>query len=195
MRTFFLLSCVAALASCSHPQNPERRDPLADQVTGPIQHSDPVFLKDDPATRISCTSDDDCPANAMCYPRKNVCFSTYPAMSMMAIDVNCPLVPVYFAFDSTALRPEADQWLTYDASCLKARGAKHVTVAGYADARGEREHNIELSRQRAEVVQQALNQRGVLDVGVAGQGATDFVLTGTSEHDYAYNRRAELLAH
>ena len=41
MRNMVLASCVALLGlSCSHPQNPERKDPLTDQVTGSLQPTD-----------------------------------------------------------------------------------------------------------------------------------------------------------
>jgi outer membrane protein OmpA-like peptidoglycan-associated protein len=179
--------------SCSHPQNPERKDSLGDQVTGALQPNDPAFLKGDPAARVACHADAECPLGAMCYPGRNVCFTTYPEMQVSKIEVTCPLVPLYFAVDSTALVPEAHKWIDYDAGCLRQRGAARVVLKGFADARGDADYNAELSRRRAEVVRDALTAHGVtIDVAVHAEGATDPVLHGTTEHDYAYNRRVEL---
>ena len=124
MRGVVLVSCVALVGlSCSHPQNPERKDPLTDQVTGALQPTDRVFLKDDPASRVACSADAQCPAGALCYPGKRVCFTSYPEMELTKIEGSCPLVPLYFAYDSTDLVPEAQRWVDYDARCLKERGA------------------------------------------------------------------------
>jgi outer membrane protein OmpA-like peptidoglycan-associated protein len=193
MRTFVALGVAFLGLSCSHPQNQERKDPLTDQVTGALQPTDRAFLKDDPATRVACKADDQCPQGAMCHPQRQVCFTSYPDMRMTKIEVTCPLVPLYFAVDSTALVPEAQKWVEHDAMCLKARGAKAVVLKGYADARGEEGYNEALSRRRAEAVKAALADKGLtVDVSVQGEGESDPVLMGSSEHDYAYNRRVEL---
>jgi outer membrane protein OmpA-like peptidoglycan-associated protein len=187
-----MVLCAGLLwVGCSHPQNPERKDPLNDQVTGQLQPTDPTFLKDDPATRLSCTSDASCPKGALCHPERNICF--IPPMPVVKLEVTCPLVPVYFAFDSTAIEPEAKTWLDHDAQCLKVRGAEEVVVLGYADKRGEAGYNVDLSRRRAEVVKAQLLNRGLqIPVTVEGEGETDPVLVGNTEHDFAYNRRVEL---
>ena len=192
MRPYNLLFCVAALAACSHPQNPERKDPLNDQVTGQLQPTDPVFLKGDPAARVSCRGDADCPTGAMCYPSKNVCFT--PKVPVSKLDVTCPLVPVYFARGSSELVRDAEPWIDYNASCLRTRGASKVTLDGFADATGGDEANLELSRQRAETVKKALeDQNAPVDIAVRAGGASQFI-GGHNEHDYAYDRRVELTA-
>ena len=133
MRGVWWVSCVALVGlSCSHPQNPERKDPLTDQVTGALQPTDRVFLKDDPATHVSCSADAQCPQGALCHPEKGVCFTSYPQMRLTKMVGACPLVPLYFAFDSTELVPEAQRWIDYDANCLKERGAKRVDVLVFA---------------------------------------------------------------
>jgi outer membrane protein OmpA-like peptidoglycan-associated protein len=114
-------------------------------------------------------------------------------MPMTKLVGSCPLVPLYFAFDSTALVPDAERWVAYDADCLKERGAKSVVLEGHADVRGDAAYNQDLSERRAAVVKDALGERGVtIDVAVRGEGTTDPVLHGSTEHDYAYNRRVEL---
>ena len=193
MRSVVLVSCVALVGlSCSHPQNPERKDSLTDQVTGALQPTDRVFLKDDPASRVACSADAQCPQGALCYPGKHVCFTSYPEMELTKIEGSCPLVPLYFAYDSTELVPEAQRWIGYDARCLKERGARRVELDGYADARGDASYNADLSRRRAETVKAALAQQGVtLDVAVRALGESTLI-KGNTEHDYAYNRRVEL---
>jgi Cys-rich repeat protein len=189
-----LLSSLALLGvSCSHPQNPERKDPLAERVTGPLQPTDRVFLRNDPASRVACRADADCPTGALCHPGRKVCFTSYPEVELTKIEVSCPLVPLYFAVDSTDLVPEAQTWVDHDAACLKARGARRVVLTGYSDARGDEAYNEALSRRRAEAVKDAFARRGVgIDVEVKAAGATAPILHGHSEHDYAYNRRVEL---
>jgi hypothetical protein len=195
MRGVMLVSCVALFAlACSHPQNPERKDSLNDQVTGSLQPTDRLFFKDDPATRVSCNGDAQCPLGALCEPHRNVCFTANPGPSMTKLEGACPLVPLYFAFDSTALVPDAQKWIDYDARCLRQRGARAVELKGFADARGEPGYNDDLSRRRAEVVRQALEAQGItVQVSVRGEGE-NALIKGTSEHDYAYNRRVELNA-
>jgi len=187
------LAVLLLFSACSHPQNLERKDPLNDQVTGSLQPTGRVFLKDDPASRIACHADADCPKGALCDPRPNVCFTSYPPMEMVDVEVTCPLVPLYFAYDSTELVPVAKEWVDHDALCLKVRGAKRVVLKGYSDDRGSKDYNMDLSRRRADAVKQALSQKGLaVDVAVKAEGEADPVLTGTTEHDYAYNRRVEL---
>lgn len=185
---------VLLFAACSHPQNLERKDALNDQVSGAMQPTARVFLKDDPAARVSCRADGDCPRGALCHPQRNVCFTGAPEMEMTKLDANaCPLVPLYFEFDSTELVAPARAWVSHDARCLRDSGAERVVLTGFADVRGDPAYNVDLSRRRAEAVKAALKQRGVdVPVVVRGEGATRDVGGGTSEHDLAYNRRVEL---
>jgi hypothetical protein len=192
MRPFAILFCVAALPACSHPQNPERRDPLTDQVTGELRPTDPLFLKGDPAASVACRGDAQCPTGALCHPAKNVCFT--PKMQVAKLGFSCPLVPVYFQEGSSKLVPEARSWIDYDARCLRARGADSVSVDGFSDTRGSDQQNVELSRRRAEVVKTALEEHGAtagILIEVRGYGATELI-GGHNEHDYAYDRRVEL---
>ncbi len=184
---------VVAGGACSHRQNPERKDPLTDEVTGALQPTDRAFLAGDPAARLACWSDSQCPLGAKCLPDRHVCFAGDPAQNMTKVPGECALVPLYFAFDSDALVPEARRWVEYDARCLRSRGAGRVVLRGYADERGDPGYNVDLSRRRAETVRRALAGEGVeVEVAVRGEGATDPVLAGTSEHDYASDRRVEL---
>lgn len=196
MRTLIALCAGTLLGACSHPQNLERKDPLADEVTGVLQPTDRVFFKDDAAARVACRSDDQCPAGAYCHPLRNICFTGAPQMQMTKLDEGgCSLVPLYFRFDSDELVPTAHAWVDHDANCLAAQGASRVVLRGYADERGDKNYNVELSRRRAQAVKAALSERGLdVDVAVRAEGATDDVGKGTSEHDYAYNRRVELEA-
>ena len=192
MRSVALVSLVAlAGLSCSHATNPERKDPLTDQVTGALQPTARVFLADDPASQTRCQADADCPQGALCAPERTMCFTPRPPVTKLVGE--CPLVPLYFAVDSAELVPEAQRWVDYDARCLQERGAQRVILEGHADARGPAGYNEELSRRRAETVQAALAARGVkLEAAVRAEGESAPVLQGTSEHDYAYNRRVEL---
>jgi len=192
MRPMMMLIAVAALSGCSHPQSQERRDPLAEEVSGPMSSTDPAFVQDDPAHRTSCRADAACPTGALCNPSTHTCFTSYPSPQVIKME-SCPLVPVYFAYGSTELVPEAREWIDFDASCLSSRGATSVKLDGFADVRGTREFNRDLSRRRAAVVKEALMKRGVpLEIEVRADGETQF--GRDNEHDYAYGRRVELTA-
>ena len=138
-------------------------------------------------------ADAQCPQSALCHPEKRVCFTSYPEMQMTKLVGSCPLVPLYFAFDSTALVPEAERWVGYDADCLKERAPRRWCSRATRTCAATRRTTQDLSERRAQAVKDALAGRGVtVDVAVRGQGTTDPVLKGTTEHDYAYNRRVEL---
>ena len=186
---------VLVAASCAHKGTPiNKSDSSHDFVNGPMHGgTDPIFLKDDPASKIKCAADTDCPTGALCHPRRQVCFTSYPEMRMISIDVKCPLVPAYFALDSSDLVEDAQKWLSYDARCLKARGAAKIVLKGYADARGERAYNVALSKRRADAVREFLQKDGV-SATAEGKGDTDPVIDATTEKAYAYNRRVELVA-
>jgi outer membrane protein OmpA-like peptidoglycan-associated protein len=60
--------------------------------------------------------------------------------------------------------------------------------------RGDPAYNVDLSQRRAQAVKEAMAQHGLdIDVAVQGEGVSTLI-PGTTEHDYAYNRRVELTA-
>lgn len=68
---------------------------------------------------------------------------------------------VYFPFDSAELTPEARGVVQDAARTFAQTGEADLFLQGHADTVGNVEYNFELSRRRAETVQQALVELGV----------------------------------
>ncbi len=190
------LSLVATLQMGCHAQ--PKPDPPFPEV-GRIQRADPAFVQSDPASSKACKADADCPSGNLCHPGQLVCFSVYPSNRMMDVSFASPVdmsqcrpVNVYFPFDSSELVQEAVNWLDFDARCFNARKAKKVIVEAHCDARGDQEYNLALSRRRGAAVKQYLEGHGItVPVEVRGLGKLEPIKEGMTEHDYAWNRRAE----
>jgi peptidoglycan-associated lipoprotein len=68
---------------------------------------------------------------------------------------------VYFAFDKSALAPEAIDVLTSNASWLKENDDTLVLIEGYCDERGTAEYNLALGDRRAKSVMDYLAASGI----------------------------------
>jgi OOP family OmpA-OmpF porin len=69
---------------------------------------------------------------------------------------------VLFEFDKAVLRPEGRAKLDELATKLKDARVDRVEIAGYADRIGKEQYNEDLSRRRAEAVQEYLSQSAAL---------------------------------
>jgi outer membrane protein OmpA-like peptidoglycan-associated protein len=102
------------------------------------------------------------------------------------------LAPVLFSLDSAELEAQGVAMLHEVANELTRRTEIHaVEIRGYADARGDVEHNLQLSERRAQTVRAWLIAHGIASerLRVAPHGAADFVESGSSEPEHAQNRR------
>jgi OOP family OmpA-OmpF porin len=79
-------------------------------------------------------------------------------------------------------------------NCL-ASGALRVEVGGHTDSQGDDTANMELSKERAEAVQQALLLRGVPGKGLqaSGFGETQPIADNNTEEGRAANRRTTFI--
>jgi peptidoglycan-associated lipoprotein len=68
---------------------------------------------------------------------------------------------VYFATDSSALDPEAQQVLRRQAAWLRENPGRAATIEGHADERGTRDYNLALGARRAAAVRNFLVGEGV----------------------------------
>ena len=186
-------ACASSPASNIPPEVPE----------GTMVKSSDLRFLGTAGSRLRCKADVDCPTGALCHPAMHACFEPYPSMRVLDVDVQddmtvekegkpCELVPIYFGPDSIDLVPEALQWLKHNSHCLRGIRSKRIQLTGYADARGDEGHNLKLSRLRGEVIRDFLRDKGIgAPIQVVGKGENDPLFTGTSERDYAYNRRVE----
>jgi hypothetical protein len=79
-----------------------------------------------------------------------------------AVVVECGFpAKVYFEVDQAVIGPEDLKVIREAAACIKEKGLK-VDITGYADKTGDMEHNLELAKNRAKAVQDALVVEGVV---------------------------------
>ncbi len=102
---------------------------------------------------------------------------------------------VFFELDSEILKPESIRVLDEVASILATNSSiTQLEIQGHTDAQGSLEHNMDLSRRRAEAVRSYLVEQGGIRatrLTARGYGPTVPLQPGTSEEAYAANRRVE----
>ncbi len=100
---------------------------------------------------------------------------------------------IYFDFDSSEVRPADREMVTRHAARLGNDATGRVRLEGHADERGSREYNIGLGERRAQAVRQLLMIQGVsaAQIATVSFGEERPVAFGSSESDYAQNRRVE----
>ena len=99
---------------------------------------------------------------------------------------------VYFAFDSAALDPRAQQTLSRQAAFLKVNPSIKITVEGHCDERGTREYNLALGERRASASRDFLLAQGIdaARVRIVSYGKERPVVEGSNEAAWAKNRRS-----
>lgn len=95
-------------------------------------------------------------------------------------------MPVNFAFDDAAVRPEDQQALDRFAQIVtKYYGSSMITVEGFADPAGSSQYNVQLSRRRAESVRDYLSAKGLTadQLRAIGYGETRQVVAGAERDE------------
>lgn len=103
------------------------------------------------------------------------------------------LKPVYFDYDSSALRTDALATLSENAEKIKKVPGVIIQIAGHCDERGTQEYNLALGERRALAVRAHLIQLGVSgDRLITISFGEEFpAVDGHDESAWRYNRRAE----
>jgi peptidoglycan-associated lipoprotein len=101
--------------------------------------------------------------------------------------------PLYFAFNSDELLPEARQSLDSLAAYLSKHAGASVTISGHCDERGTAEYNLALGERRAAAARTYLSRLGVdpSRVKLISYGSERPALVGDGENVWAKNRRDE----
>ena len=102
---------------------------------------------------------------------------------------------IYFLTDSAQLLPESQPAILRLAAALKAHPDWMVTIEGHTDNTGSDQHNLELSRRRAEALKSELVTRYGLPtsrLSTAGYGRTRPVDSNDTLDGRAHNRRVEI---
>lgn len=99
---------------------------------------------------------------------------------------------IFFAFDSSTIRPESQAVLRQQAAWLEQNPRVSVTIAGHADERGTREYNLALGDRRANAVRTFMVGLGVdgSRLRTVSYGEERPAVGGTGEQVWAQNRRA-----
>ena len=103
---------------------------------------------------------------------------------------------IFFDTDKTDLKPESDAALKEIAKLLSENPKLQLHVVGHTDNSGTFEHNMDLSRRRAEAVAKALSAKyGVAATRLRAHGVGPISPTSTNrtEAGKAQNRRVELV--
>jgi outer membrane protein OmpA-like peptidoglycan-associated protein len=101
---------------------------------------------------------------------------------------------ILFDVDSYALKSETKQQLTEFARTLNKYEDTDIRIEGHADATGSEDHNLKLSRQRADAVGSFLETQGVKTsrVDEKGYGEAQPVADNASEAGRRKNRRVDI---
>jgi outer membrane protein OmpA-like peptidoglycan-associated protein len=107
------------------------------------------------------------------------------------------LYGIYFDTDKAVIKPESKPTLDEMAKLLRGEPNLKVFIVGHTDSQGGYEHNMTLSRQRAEAVAAALTRSYKIArnrLYTAGVGWLAPVGSNASEDGRALNRRVELVS-
>ncbi|MGA8049868.1 MAG: peptidoglycan-associated lipoprotein Pal [Burkholderiales bacterium] len=102
---------------------------------------------------------------------------------------------VYYDFDKYDIKDEYKPMIEAHAKYLRAHPDMKVLIQGNTDERGSREYNVALGQRRADGVKNMLKLLGVREeqVEAVSLGEEKPKAQGTTEADYAQNRRSDIL--
>ena len=104
---------------------------------------------------------------------------------------------IYFDFNKASLKKETTDMLDKMINNIKATTTKSTTIEinGYADSKGSKEYNLQLSKARSIACKSYLIKHGVKNVKIKvnALGATPLGLKDEAESERAKNRRVDIL--
>ncbi len=103
--------------------------------------------------------------------------------------------PVYFNFDQSTIRSDQVARIEANAQYLKDHPASNVIIEGNCDEQGTNEYNLALGERRAINVKRYLVELNVDEfrIRTISYGEERPLFTGSSEDDFAQNRRADFI--
>ncbi len=123
------------------------------------------------------------------------------ALEQFVIDIWCDqteevivLRGVNFAFDSHALDANAQNILSAAAGIIKMHPNKNIVINGWTDSIGTDSYNMELSKRRANSVQDYLSKQGIPPTRMRAEGHGESTKYNNKTEDGRYlNRRVEFI--
>ncbi|ADP14098.1 peptidoglycan-associated lipoprotein Pal [Achromobacter sp. SD115] len=102
---------------------------------------------------------------------------------------------VYFDFDSYTVSDQYRSLVETHAKYLASHQQQTIKIEGNTDERGGAEYNLALGQRRADAVRRMMTLLGVSDnqIETISFGKEKPKSTGTSEADFAENRRADIV--
>ncbi len=106
-----------------------------------------------------------------------------------------PLLPVYFAFDSSSIDIDQFDNVNKSVTYLKENATTELVIEGNCDERGTADYNIALGEKRAQSVRKYLINYGIEDdrITTISFGAERPLYPESNETAWAGNRRADLV--
>ncbi|RLA63701.1 MAG: peptidoglycan-associated lipoprotein Pal [Epsilonproteobacteria bacterium] len=106
-----------------------------------------------------------------------------------------PLKTVFFAFDSSVLRGEAQEALDANIEYLQEHHQMELEIEGHCDERGSAQYNLALGERRARVVYDYMVANGVdsLKLNFISYGKEKPVSFGHNRESWSQNRRANFV--
>ena len=178
MRRTLALLCFVALAGCRHHHT------MAPVVTPMASAKAPA-----PEVRVTPNNTDFVSPKAEPDPLSDIYHATEIA------DSKGWLRDAFFDFNSSTLRPDAQQNLTESATFLKSHPKFDVLIEGHCDERGTEQYNLALGERRAEDAKEYLSALGydTNRMKTISYGKDRPFDTGHDESAWAKNRRAHLV--
>jgi peptidoglycan-associated lipoprotein len=99
--------------------------------------------------------------------------------------------PIFFDYDTAAIRPDAQATLQKNADYLIAHPNINIVIGGYCDQRGSEEYNLALGQRRAQAAKNALITMGVAAsrMQTISYGKERLFCTQSTEQCWQLNRR------
>ncbi|MEM7157909.1 MAG: OmpA family protein [Myxococcota bacterium] len=100
---------------------------------------------------------------------------------------------IYFDTNKDTIKPKSEKVLQQALDVLKKFPDLKVQISGHTDSRGKRDHNLDLSRRRAEAVKKWLSDHGIANSRMTsrGVGPDEPIESNDTKSGRAKNRRIE----
>ena len=102
---------------------------------------------------------------------------------------------VFFDFDMSAIRPDAEAVLRRKVEILRASPQVRIRIEGHCDERGSTEYNLALGNRRAEAIRQFLTGFGISAdrFEIVSFGEDRPLAQGSNEQAWSRNRRGQFV--
>jgi len=106
-----------------------------------------------------------------------------------------PMLPVYFGYDRSSIRPDQVPRMKVNSDFLKDNEGIRIRIEGNCDPRGTREYNLALGEKRALVAKKYLVNVGIAAdrISTVSLGEEKILIHGHDEMSWAQNRRDDFI--